>query len=285
MKRTRPIFVLLLLLAAGLTLGILLQPRTAPWAGRSQTGGVWETLLGDSRRMFANHFFVKADISFHSGYYPSIFDQARQSEEAENAVAHEGEHDDGEHQEKGGFMGEPTDWIDRFGRHFQITEHTHLEGARLREILPWLRISAELDPHRTETYTVAAFWLRKTLGKVDEAEQFLREGLRANPDSYEILFELGRLYYENRHDLARARGVLGLALRRWREREENLKEPNYLAFSKITGSLAKIEEDEGNNAEAIKWLEQLKTHSANPGAVQRQIDALRAKVPSAKSSQ
>jgi len=48
-----------------------------------------------------------------------------------------------------------------------------------------------------DTYTVAAFWLRSKLGKVSEAEQFLREGLRANPDSDQILFALGQLYFEN----------------------------------------------------------------------------------------
>ena len=62
------------------------------------------------------------------------------------------------------FLGPPRDWIERFGRHFIITEHTHLQGAKEREILPWLRISAELDPQKIETYTVAAYWLRD-LGK------------------------------------------------------------------------------------------------------------------------
>jgi tetratricopeptide (TPR) repeat protein len=148
-----------------------------------------------------------------------------------------------------------------------------------------MKLSADLDPQRFENYTVTAFWLRKSLGKVDEAEQFLREGQRANPDSYEILFELGRLYYENRHDLGRARGVFNLALRRWHEREQSLKEPNYLAFSKITGSLAKLEEDAGNTVEAIKWLEQVKAHSPNAPAVQTQIDVLRAKISAPQSSQ
>ena len=32
--------------------------------------------MGDSRQLFANHFFTKADVYFHSGYYPSVFDQA-----------------------------------------------------------------------------------------------------------------------------------------------------------------------------------------------------------------
>ena len=32
--------------------------------------------MGDSQQLFANHFFTKADVYFHSGYYPSVFDQA-----------------------------------------------------------------------------------------------------------------------------------------------------------------------------------------------------------------
>src|SRR5438309_1796727 len=84
-----------------------------------------------------------------------------------------------------------ADWIERFGRHFLITQHSHLSGGNEREILPWLRFSAELDPQRVETYTVAAYWLR-SMGKIVEAERFLRDGLLANPGSPEILFELGR---------------------------------------------------------------------------------------------
>ena len=49
----------------------------------------------------------------------------------------------------------------RFGRKFRVTEHKHLSGdSTERELLPWLKISAELDPQRVETYTVAAYWLR-----------------------------------------------------------------------------------------------------------------------------
>src|SRR5207248_3668870 len=130
----------------------------------------------------------------------------------------------------------------RLGRHFQIIEHTHLDSGKEREILPWLRISAELDPQRVETYTVAAFWLRSRLGKVNEAEQFLREGLRANPASHEILFALGRLYHENYHDPARARNVWELGLRRWREQDAAKKDPSKFVFDQLTVNLARLEE-------------------------------------------
>ena len=40
----------------------------------------------------------------------------------------------------------------------------------------------------------------------------LRDGLRANPDSYEILLELGKYYNETKKDPVRARNVLGSGL-------------------------------------------------------------------------
>jgi tetratricopeptide (TPR) repeat protein len=270
--------IVLFLLVGIFTMAVVLQPRASVWARRAQSTSVLTVLLGESRRLFANHFYVKADVSFHSGYYPTIFDDARKAEEEENAVANQGGHGEAEHEEKGSFLGEPTDWIDRFGRHFKVTEHTHLEGTTVKEILPWLRISAELDPHHVDTYTTAAFWLRTKLGKVDEAEQFLREGLRANPDSYEILYGLGQLAHDDRHDNVRAKNLWLSAIRRWKEREPQKKEPDVKALHEITLALGNVERDLGENAAAIQWLEVAKTYSPNPDAVQKQIDAIRAKM-------
>ena len=176
------------------------------------------------------------------------------------------------------FLRPPRDWFERFGRHFLITEHTHLAGGNEREILPWLRLSAELDPQRVETYTVAAYWLRN-MGKVVEAEKFLRDGLRANPDSYEILFELGRLYYESEHDAARARNVWELALRKWTARESAKKEPDLFQLEQIAVNLARLEEKEGNLALAIQRLELAKRASPQPAVLESQIQDLKRRLP------
>src|SRR5690606_34860071 len=92
------------------------------------------------------------------------------------------------------------DWIEKLGKKFSASTHVHLEKGNEREMLPWLRLSAELDPHNVEAYTVAAYWLRKRLEKTDEAERFLREGLRKNPNHPEILNELAWLNLESRKD-------------------------------------------------------------------------------------
>jgi tetratricopeptide (TPR) repeat protein len=149
-------------------------------------------------------------------------------------------------------------------------------------MLPWLRVSAELDPHNVQTYAVTAYWLRDRLNKVDEAELFLREGLRANPNSPELLYELGRLFYENRKDSGRAKNVWQLALRRWHEVEEPKEHSDKLLVLNILGGLTRIEVQAGHYNDAIEYLKQLKEFSPSPEQIQKQIDLLAAKASSQK---
>ncbi len=243
--------------------------------------------------MFANHFFVKADAYFHSGYYPTVFDnrQAFQTPHmAEDAGAVAG-HNQGD---ESGFLGKPRDWIDAFSRQFFPSVHTHLdeggaqgrkgpsgdlgESSDVREILPWLRLSAELDPNSVRTYTVTAYWLRERMGKVAEAEQFLREGLRANPGSYEILFELGRVFAENHKDFARARNLWELALRNWVSQESQKSDPDKFLLMQITSHLVALEEEQGNLAKTLNYLQLWKSCSPFPQEIQKRIDAIRLKL-------
>lgn len=286
-----PTFILSLLLALCFSLATYLQPRFQNRAGSlSQSDNVLAVLIGDSRRLFANHFFVKADVYFHSGYYPTIFDEGKLHENSpmrETTGGHEGEkhgesnhkdHDHDDHAAGENFLGKPKDWIDRFSRHFFLSEHTHLEKeGDEREILPWLRISAALEPTRVETYTVAAFWLRNRLGKVTEAEQFLREGLRANPDNCEIYFALGQVADENRNDTDRARNLYELALTKWNQQEAGKEEPNILLHQQIVVRLARMEESAGRWNDSIHYLELLKKHSPYPDQIQKQIEEVKLK--------
>lgn len=257
-----PGFILALLLTAGVTLATWLQPRAVTWnQSRASSGNLLNIVMGDARRMFANHFFVKADVYFHSGYYPSIFDQGGNTEvhisEQAGSDAPAG-HEEHEHE----YLKPPRDWVEAFGRNFFNTRHTELTGAGANEILPWLRIAAELDPQRVETYTVAAFWLRGEMKRPQDAEAFLREGQRANPDSVEILCELGRLYRDNYKDNARARTFFQLAARKLAAQEARTGEPDLPAKRQILVSLARLDEAEGDIAAALQHLRQL--HAALP---------------------
>ncbi len=302
-----------LLLTLCLSLSIPLTSWFHRWEGnRAQSGGLLATVMGDSRRLFAKHFFARADAYFHNGYYPSIYDN-RDAFQTPHLAAEAGAVEERNHGERD-FLGAPRDWIDRFSRHFYPSRHTHLGDAGCghsccpdharqhdhghphhhdhdeeagqtferpagleREILPWLRLSASLDPERVETYTTSAYWLCN-VGKTVEAEQFLREGLRANPGNSEILFELGKIHRETHKDPERARNLWELALKNWEIAEAGKKEPNIFLFAQITGNLARLEEEQGRFPAAIDYLERLRKVSPNAVSIQQWIDELRAKL-------
>jgi tetratricopeptide (TPR) repeat protein len=265
------------------------------WEGnRAQSGNLLSILLGDSRRVFANHFFVKADAYFHSGYYPTVFDN-RQAFATPHMAEDTGTVSGNNQGDENSFLGKPRDWIDAFSRKFYPSVHTHLDeggangrspsagdlgsNSEVREILPWLRLSAELDPNSVRTYTVTAYWLRERMGKADEAERFLREGLRENPGSHEILYELGRVFSENHHDPARARGLWELALRHWQKTESTKEEPDKFILNQIISHLAVLEQEQGHYAEALGYLQTWKKSSPAPDEIQKRIDEVRKKLP------
>jgi tetratricopeptide (TPR) repeat protein len=284
--------IALLVLCFGLAAHLDIWFQT--WEG-SRTGStdVLSVLLGDARKIFARQFFVKADAYFHSGYYPSIFDnnEAFQTPHmAEDAGAMAG-HNQGE---EAGFLGKPRDWIDALSRQLFPSVHTHLDeggaqalggkpadlggSSEVGEILPWLKLSAALDPDSVQTYTTTAYWLRERMGKVDEAEQFLRVGLRHIPNSYEILYELGRVYAENRKDPQHAINLWEAALRNWQKQEPSKKEPDRFMFIQITSHLALIEEQLGNYEKALNYMEMWKAMSYAPAEVQQRIDGVKKKL-------
>jgi tetratricopeptide (TPR) repeat protein len=272
---------LLLTLAFGLA--AYLEPRLkAQFPQGTDSNDPMAVLLGDSRVMFANSFFVKADAYFHSGYYPTIYDN-----NAPFKTPHIGEDSETMESKNSGdeanFLGTPHDWIERFNRNFFPSVHTHLDeggangeesATQVKEIMPWLQISQELDPHRVDTYLVTAYWLRNRMHKVNEAEQFLRDGLRANPGNAAILFELGQLYFESRHDPAQARNLYLAALDSWAKENSGKPEQDKFLFSHITGALAKLEEQQGDIPQAIGYLQLLEKVSPDPGQIQKQIDEL-----------
>jgi tetratricopeptide (TPR) repeat protein len=289
MRSTKvPHLMLVALLVLCFGLAAYLETWFQVWAGsRTKSADVMSVLLGDSRRMFANHFFVKADAYFHSGYYPTIFDN-QEAFQTQHMAADAGAVEDKNQGDEEGFLGKPLDWIDAFSRQFFPSRHTHLDhggatgdlgdSSEVREILPWLELSAELNPNDIRTYTVTAYWLRRRMGKVAEAERFLREGLRANPGSYEILYELGRVFDEDHHDPARARNLWEAALRNWQKQESGKDDPDKFLFIEITSHLARLEVNQGNYTRALGYMEMWKTMSPNPEEVQKRIDEVKGKL-------
>ncbi len=284
MNSPRTYFLLLaalLVLCFGLAAD--LHPQFVTLLSSRANGDVFKILLGDSRKLFANEFYVKADAYYHSGFYPTIFDDNKAFKTAHMAED-TGAVSSKNQGEEESFMGPPRDWIDAFGRHFFPDRHTHLdEGGpsgdlsssdEVREILPWLKLSTDLDPQNVQNYTVTAYWLRERMHRPQEAHEILLEGLYQNPGSSDILFEMGRLYAEGDHDTNRAERVWIAAARDWKPVKGSDDEvaANKFIYEKITTKLGETERLAGHWQQAIDWFEKAKTVSAAPGAVQLLIN-------------
>lgn len=283
---------LLLVTCAGLA--ATLDRWFMSWPGnRTKDLNPLRVAIGEGQKLFAGHFYRKADVYFHSGMYPSIFDNnesfktAHMAEDA-GATASRNQGDEEN------YLGHPRDFIDRFSRNFFPSHHTHLdhggakggtaaeladgESGETREILPWLRLASRLDPELPETYTVTAYWLREHMHKTREAEFFLREGLSHLPGHPALLFELGRIHAEQHHDPVRARNIWQRAAAEWQKQEASKKEPDFFILAQIHGQLAKLEEDSGNLAEAIAHWERIQSASPAASAISERIAELHARL-------
>ena len=269
-----------LLLVAGFCLATNLDVWFQSWPGNRISGNFMRIALGDASRLFANQFFVEADAYFHSGFYPSIYDNQQSFKTphiAEDSGAMKGRNTGDETR----FLAPPRNWLEAFGREFYPTVHTHLseggangeEGAdTVGEILPWLKLSMELDPNYVQTYIVTAYWLRR-MGNIDDSEQVLREGLKANPGNPRLLFDLGRLFFHGRHDPIRARNVWEAGLRDIDSLPlpERTNDQNSFSKEQILAALADLETGAGNTNRVLELLQQLKEVSATPDAVEEWI--------------
>jgi hypothetical protein len=140
---------------------------------------------------------------------------------------------------------------------------------------------------------VTAYWLRTGLKKSAEAEDFVRDGLKANPHSPDLLFLLGQITLEDRKDYPRAKNIFIAAKKEWHKRDDSKpavsqngeETKDYLLLDSILSGLVKEEEVVGNPQQALRYLEELKPDSGDPQAVQKRIDELQARINAAKTNQ
>jgi len=74
-------------------------------------------------------------------------------------------------------------------------------------------IVGELDPQFTQPYVFGAFVLAQELKQPERGIDLLRQGMAANPESWELAFETGFLHYVCRHDYASAASYFARASR------------------------------------------------------------------------
>jgi tetratricopeptide (TPR) repeat protein len=123
-------------------------------------------ILGPSRALLSAGLYKRADQYFHKGVPAS---------------------------KKEAFHGFFQKWKERLNP----IEHLHAEATEILEVMPWLRLASQSDPHNIEIFLVAAHWLNGEGQSPDLALGVLEEALEKNPYRYEIYLEKGRLYLSN----------------------------------------------------------------------------------------
>ena len=104
-----PCLSVLLLAVAAFSFSTALEPRFQEWEGdRHVSDNILQAALGDGRKLFAKHFYTKADVYFHNGYYPTIYDA---NEDFKQGCVAGGAHH-AEQEEMEDFLGPAKDWID-----------------------------------------------------------------------------------------------------------------------------------------------------------------------------
>jgi hypothetical protein len=236
MEKARPRDALrLVLLLAGLMLlgsgADSLAAATAPARpGRELEGAGWE-----ARRLVAQLLWGKTHAVLHAGVEERA---ARRGEAATRAgefhahgaagnseadsdhhdhEAHAGhdEHEDGHvlvippaREDFRGILGD----LERALKPY-LAANGRMYEKDAAQTIPFYRLLTWADPHFIQGWTVGAAFVGEGGKRVDAALEFLHEGERANPASFEIQTELGRLYLVHRRDLARAERHLTAAAR------------------------------------------------------------------------
>jgi len=151
--------------------------------------------MGEARSIVSAVCVLQADRYFHGGL--GHHDEERPGglciDKREGVV-------DEEPEEHARLETAPLNILPRVSEAMEITEHVHLKGDDLKEIMPWMYYAAEVDPHNVRAYELTSYYLADRLGRTTEAIEYIRKGIRENPGSWELNAEAGRLYFKHLKD-------------------------------------------------------------------------------------
>jgi len=185
--------------------------------------------LGEAKDLISDLSYLKADEYYHGGMkhkdlqpHLCVFSE-KEIQIGKYEVAHKEEHEDEYEEHKEETTEVPRclreeimkkeierkkipkfNILSRIGERLYIHQHRHLHGEEEREIIPWLYYSVKLNPHNIKAYVVGGYWIGTRLKKPDQALKFLNEGLKCNPEAWEIYSEIGNIYFYQKQDYQQA---------------------------------------------------------------------------------
>ena len=153
--------------------------------------GFFSSVLAGTKKYLARECWIEADTYLHQGLrHPEGDDEHDHDHSHEFMDSHEEFKHHHEHMKPSSTsLFVPYNREDFSGIH-------HATDFDDKDILPWLRLTAYMDPSQTSAYASGGHWLAWRIGNPQEAIDFLDEGLRNNPGAPDILMELGLIYFD-----------------------------------------------------------------------------------------
>ncbi len=164
-------------------------------------------LFGDMRTMIGREMIAKADEYFHGGvtglHHHDELEHRHDGTEGPDGDRHGGEHDEKHrHGGDGDDDGEPPAYLPihdpwRFitGKVKPPQVERHLQGETTRELLPWLWAAMRVAEDDIRAYQNAAYVLDALYGQPEKSLEVYRLGIRKNPASPELEFNLAEMLY------------------------------------------------------------------------------------------
>jgi hypothetical protein len=179
----------------------------------------------EGRRLMAQFLWIKTHAVLHAGVEER---EARPGEKETRAGeyhthgAKEGGHGhgDGDDDEDGHVLSIPPPQEDFRGvlgdLEREVKPYKGKDGRLFskdsEQTIPFYRLMTWTDPHFIQGYTIGATFIARAGQFADKGLQFLHEGERNNPRSFEIQTELGRFYLVYKHDYPTAERYLRRAV-------------------------------------------------------------------------
>ncbi len=224
-----------------------------------------QRIFGSFRVFVGDWAFLKAEEYHHRGL---PFEQAMGYHKGEALFS--GKED---HEESSGShiaAGKQAGLYQKIYSDVKVTEDSHLKPAEEKEVLPWFYVEVAFNPHDIRGYVLGAYWLER-VGQKEESLKFLREGVKNNPGSAQVLSAIGELYYrQNNHEKAAA--YLERSCLLWNEAKgPNVVTNRYSESDRLFAFdlLASLYIRQGNYDKALNIYTELLKFGPNPAILEK----------------
>ena len=249
---------------------------------------VMALVFGEARKVVGNTMFDRAELYFHGGVQEAADACAETGHQHEGGAlaaaaagvpdehaGHDGHETPDVHTGQAVNGGRDWDLWSALNRRVHPAAHQHLPGTSEKEVIPWLWASTKVDPHNVQSYCVGAYWLGRRLGNWEEAIRFIEDGIRYNPESFELEFCRGELLVSShpRSPEIPLR-AFAVAYRKFTPQQFTDADDAQIFQRRLLTYLGDLSVHAGDLAAARKWYQELLRIYPMHGGIQKKLREL-----------